>query len=276
MTRLIVEDVTYLGEAGGTHPPVHGLVLAVGRRRVSVHRPLRKLLSVSWPTLDSLYILTPDDVDRKLRGGHLAFTPLLLHLHDVLMPGDSGSVVALGMPGTTTWLYIKHTPVARLRAQLASWMFSTPQVRRQLRRTALPPATGDLGTYALEQALRAINTWKAEGLRIDEPVRDRKTLLYRLSVARQHQDRGQHDAAIALLLPLADHSSRAYGPADECTVATRNNLAYSLAVTGHRGEAIALYWEILDDLAAANSYTSKAETFARQNLARLHNPGWSP
>jgi hypothetical protein len=71
-------------------------------------------------------------------------------------------------------------------------------------------------------------------------------------------------------------STEAFGATDEDTIAVRNNLGYAKALAGQRLEAIRLYWGILDDLAEAGMRRNPTGTYARQHLAKLHNPGWRP
>ncbi|MDN3296236.1 hypothetical protein QWM81_19655 [Streptomyces ficellus] len=254
--------MTYLGRGTGpTTRPVHRLTLRLDGSGISAGRFLRGVVSIPWPELDWLYALTPGDVERKGRGWRFEFS--MFPNRDYALTAG-GSVLGLGSGDHTTWLLAEHTPVPELRQQLASWTLSTRRVRRH----AAPE-------NALELAEHALGIWKA-GQLATKPVTDRATLFQRLSTAEQHRLRGDLSGALTLLGPLAVQSSRAFGPVDEDTIAVRNNLAYTLAATGHRGAAIELYWEILDDLAAAGILTSPAEMFARQNLARLHDPNWQP
>ncbi|WP_405859802.1 hypothetical protein OG361_34300 [Streptomyces sp. NBC_00090] len=265
MERLRVTGVTYLG-GHPRHPRlIEGLRLDVALAGLSVGRPLRSLLSVSWPSLTWLYVLTVEDLQAKARSGEFLLVP---NLNRTWECGDAASVIGLGIDNVDCWLLAPQTPVRELRTRLASWTFGATDAPRQA-------GTGDAGTPE-QVALQAIAVWRAAGVG-REPLADRKTLSYRLAVAEQHRRSGDLLSALTLLRQLATQAVETFSATDQATVVARNNLAFALAVGGFRQEAIEAYWEILDDLAAAGIVDqAKAEMFARQNLARLHDPHWRP
>ncbi|MDA5286323.1 hypothetical protein [Streptomyces sp. Isolate_45] len=265
MERLRVTGLTYLG-GHPRHPRlIEGLRLDVALAGLSVGRPLRGLISVSWPSLTWLYVLTVGDVEGKAHSWEFLNFP---NLNRAWEAGDAASVIGLGIDDATCWLLAPQTPVRELRTRLASWTLSAAGAQRK-------PGTGDADTPE-QVALQAIAGWRAADLGRD-PLTDRKTLSYRLAVAEQHRCGGDLLSALTLLQQLATQAVETFGATDQATIVTRNNLAFALAAGGFRHEAIEAYWEILDDLAAARIVDqTKAEMFARQNLARLHDPHWHP
>ncbi|MBT2470582.1 hypothetical protein J7E97_22615 [Streptomyces sp. ISL-66] len=266
MERLRVTGVTYLG-GHPRHPRrIEGLRLDVAVAGLSVGRPLRSLLSVSWPSLTGLYVLTAKDVGDKADSWEfLENFGLLIRAWE---GAAAASVIGLDIDDVTCWLLAPQTPVRELRTRLASWTLGAVGAQRQA-------GTGDADTPE-QAALQAIAVWRAASLG-REPLTDRKTLSYRLAVAEQHRRSGDLLSALTLLQQLATQAVDAFGTTDQATIVARNNLAFALAVGGFRREAIEAYWEILDDLAAARiADQAKAEMFARQNLARLHDPHWHP
>ncbi|MFD3543256.1 hypothetical protein ACFWUQ_27675 [Streptomyces sp. NPDC058662] len=271
MERLVIRDVTYLGgSTGPTGRPVQGLRLVLGGSAVAVRGPVRRLLSVPWRALDWLYALTLDDVERKGRGWRFEFS-MFPNFGHARAAGPDGSILGLGSGDTTTWLLVERLSVAELREHLASWALATHRAGGLRPGASELRDPGDPDVSALDVTRRVWDSVKAARL-ADEPPRDRAVVSQRLSLAEQYRTRGDLDGALLLLGPLADQSVEVFGPADAATIAVRNNLAYALAAAGHRGEAIAGYWGILDDLAAADVLSNPAEMFARQNLARLHDP----
>lgn len=265
MERLRVTGVTYLG-GHPRHPRViEGLRLDVALAGLSVGRPLRSLLSVSWPSLTWLYVLTVEDIRRKADSFEFLTFP---NVTRAWKAGDAASVIGLGIDKADCWLLAPQMPVRELRTRLSSWTLGAAGAQQQA-------GTGDAGTP--EQAARqAIAVWRAAGLG-REPLTDRKTLGYRLAVAEQHRRSGDLLIALTLLQQLATQAVETFGATDQATIVARNNLAFALALGGFRHEAVEAYWEILDDLAAARIVDqAKAEMFARQNLARLHDPHWQP
>ena len=265
MERLRVTGVTYLG-GHPRHPRViEGLRLDVALAGLSVGRPLRSLLSVSWPSLTWLYVLTVEDIRRKADSFEFLTFP---NVTRAWKAGDAASVIGLGIDKVDCWLLAPQTPVRELRTRLTSWTLGAAGAQQQA-------GTGDAGTPE-QVALQAIAVWRAAGLG-REPLTDRKTLSYRLAVAEQHRRSGDLLSALTLLQQLATQAVETFGATDQATIVARNNLAFALALGGSRHEAIEAYWEILDDLAAARIVDqAKAEMFARQNLARLHDPHWHP
>ena len=267
MERLRVTGVTYLG-GHPRHPRlIEALRLDVTLAGLSVGGPLRRLLSVRWPSLTWLYVLTVGDVEGKAHGWRFEFLdfPNLTRAREA---GDAASVIGLGIDDVTCWLLAPQTPVRELRTRLASWTLGAVGAQRQA-------GTGDAGTPE-QVALQAIAVWRAADLG-REPLTDRNTLQYRLAVAEQHRRSGDLLSALTLLQQLATQAVETFGATDGAAIVARNNLAFALAVGGFRHEAIEAYWEILDDLAAARiADQAKAEMFARQNLARLHDPHWHP
>jgi hypothetical protein len=180
---------------------------------------------------------------------------------------DDAGLLVLEDARSVYWFLLPHRSVDELRAGLASWVAR---------------ATGSVGNVDSNPvgspeaaAYRALSVVRAAALG-REPVADRNTLAYRLSVGNDYLLRGNVLEAIVLTEGLAKCSTEAYGATDEDTIAVRDNLAYAKAVAGERLEAIRLYWAILDDLAEAGMWRNPAGNRVRQNLAKLHNPGWLP
>ncbi|BFV61133.1 hypothetical protein KCMC57_up62370 [Kitasatospora sp. CMC57] len=267
MNRLRVTGVTYLG-GHPRHPrPIEGLRLDVTLAGLAVGGPLRSLLSVRWPSLAWLYVLTVGDVEGKAHSLQFEFLNFP-NLTRARQAGDAASVIGLGIDDVTCWLLVPRTSVPELRTRLASWTLGAAGAQQQA-------GMGD-ADMPEQVALQAIAVWRATDLG-RQPLTDRNTLHHRLAVAEQHRRSGDLLSALTLLQQLAAQAIETFGATDRATIVARNNLAFALAVGGFRHEAIEAYWEILDDLAASGIVDqTKAEAFARQNLARLHDPHWQP
>ncbi|WP_200210195.1 tetratricopeptide repeat protein [Micromonospora coerulea] len=101
------------------------------------------------------------------------------------------------------------------------------------------------------------------------------TLVVRNNLAIAYQHAGQYAQAIELHEQNIRHTERNHGRDSIETIGRRNNLAATLALAGYRERAIELYWEVLDAL--PDGYRSHTLAVnARQNLAILHNPSWTP
>ncbi|MFI7431137.1 tetratricopeptide repeat protein [Micromonospora sp. NPDC049836] len=143
----------------------------------------------------------------------------------------------------------------------------TLKVRNELGQAYLEAGQVDDGLDVLREVVSA-----AEHLHgPDSPL----TLVFRNNLAVAYQHAGQYAQAIGLHEQNVRHTEHSQGRRSLETIGRRNNLAATLALAGYRERAIELYWEVLDALPDGHRSHALAVT-ARQNLAILHNPSWTP
>ncbi len=276
MKRLRLAGVTYLGGHPDHSDVIDDLHLLLDRSGVSIQRRVRTLFSIRWPALTSLDVLTLADIERERRGWRFDFI-FSFPSAEAIQTRTSGSdwgVLELRTEAFPCWLLVLDLPVHGLRELLASWASQAAGAGRRARWTTKGDR-GGMTAHPVELADKAVGMWRAAGLG-REPLTDRNTLAYRLAIAENHWQTGNIPEAIALLESLVVQSAKAFGAGDADTLVVRDMLAYCKGVTGLREEAIWLYWQLLDDWVGAGGEPLPVVKVARQNLARLHDPGWQP
>jgi len=143
----------------------------------------------------------------------------------------------------------------------------TLKVLSALGETRIAAGHVDGGLRVLREALATAETFHGADADL--------AMIVRSNLGMAYQRVGQYAHAIEVLESNLARTEQLLGRDNVTTVVRRNNLAGAVANAGHRQRAISLYWEVLDALMDIDPGHSLVR-IARQNLAILHNPSWSP
>ncbi len=260
--KLRFAGTTYLDARQNVPRCIDDAHLLIDTAGITVRRrTLRKLLSARWADLAFLDVEDSQGFKQTVLSSRCDYPVSIAPFIDKA----GGSILTVGTTTDTYWLLCLAWTSDQLRRQLADW--------------TLGEATADpvgMATDPAETANRAVSAWRAASLG-REPLTDRRTALYRLTVANNKMYEGDLLGAIVLYESLLARGEEAFGPDDDYVLAVCSNLAHATALAGDRATAIAMHWHVLD---AARECSSEAQITAvqaaRGSLARLHDPGWRP